>query len=123
MAHYDPLSDPDPREWFRDAERERVDAIIAYHTSRGIDVPNLELHARFHEVVETQLADGDETVNDTLDRLLAEGLDRHEALHAIGFVLAQHTYKTVRGARTASTEDAYRADLKRLSAVRWKKMR
>jgi hypothetical protein len=39
--------------------------------------------------VETQLAEGHAEATAALDRLLQEGLDRHEALHAIGSVLAE----------------------------------
>jgi hypothetical protein len=49
----------------------------------------LRLHVAIHSVVEIQLRDG--TPPETraaLQRLIADGLDRHEAAHAIGTVVA-----------------------------------
>jgi len=39
-------------------------------------------------------------VEETLSRLLARGLTRHEALHAIGKVITQEAYGMMRGARS-----------------------
>ena len=51
------------------------------------------LHATFHVTVENQIALGDDfPVESKLNQLMQEGLDRHEALHAIGLVLAEHIY-------------------------------
>jgi hypothetical protein len=47
-------------------------------------------HAATHVVVENQAAMGDATaVPATLARLMREGLERHDAVHAIGSVLMQ----------------------------------
>jgi len=56
-------------------------------TSRlGATLPNAHLHASIHAIVENQLAQEVVLMKDSLDRLRAEGLDRHEAIHAIGSV-------------------------------------
>src|SRR5437016_9813537 len=48
-------------------------------------------------VVENQVALGDEIpVRRTLERLRAEGLDRHDAVHAAGSVLAKRIYDLLR---------------------------
>jgi len=50
----------------------------------------LRLHLAVHVVVETQLAEGSPSqVQETLDRLIERGLERHEAVHAIGEVAAE----------------------------------
>jgi hypothetical protein len=55
-------------------------------------------HAIFHVIVENQAALGDEIpVRGTLDRLMGEGLDRHEAIHAVASVLSGHVFDIARG--------------------------
>ena len=50
----------------------------------------LRLHLAVHVVVETQLDEGrPPQVQESLARLLARGLGRHEAIHAIGEVAAE----------------------------------
>jgi hypothetical protein len=123
MASYDPDRDPDPSEWLLLDESERMEEVLAWHRRHGIEAPNLQLHARFHVIVETQLAEDEPDVLDTLDRLIDEGLDRHEAIHAIGFVAAQHAYHTIRRAPVGDPRELYLADVRRLTAQKWKKMR
>ena len=58
--------------------------MLHYHRRAGIFPPNEQLHATFHVVVENQIALGDELpVRRAVDRLMAEGLDRHQAVHAV----------------------------------------
>src|SRR5215813_2177430 len=88
MDHYDPLQAPDPKEWLALDEGERIALADEYHRRAGIRLPKVQIHAAIHATVETQAALGDETpVRRTLDRLVSEGLDRHEAIHAVGSVL------------------------------------
>ena len=88
MQRYDPLEAPDPEEWLALDEQERIDLARAYHRSAGIRVPNATAHATVHAIVETQIALGDETpARRTTQRLMDAGLDRHETIHAIAWVL------------------------------------
>jgi len=90
MIAYDPERAPDPERWREAGQAERVDAVEAHHAgSKGphpiVDRPRV--HAALHVVVEDQLArDEPPEVRQALARLLAGGLARHEALHAIGRV-------------------------------------
>ena len=53
-------------------------------------LPNAGVHAAMHSIVETLIALGDETpARRTAQRLVDEGLDRHEAIHAIGSALVE----------------------------------
>lgn len=62
--------------------------MLAYHERMRVQLPNAMLHATLHTIVENPNAMGDETVvKDTLKRLQREGLDRHEAVHAVGSAL------------------------------------
>lgn len=88
---YEAMKGPDQRKWLAHSEGERIEAVEAYRRKHGVRVPNPFLHATIHVVVENQVALGDETpVEQTLVRLMKEGLARHEAIHAIGAVLASH---------------------------------
>jgi hypothetical protein len=85
---YDPDRAPDPAEWLSADEDDRITLVQRWHRKSGARVPEPRLHALLHVVVESQAADGASTVPETLDRLVREGLTRHEALHAIAMVLA-----------------------------------
>jgi hypothetical protein len=118
---YDPLKTPDPERWLELDEQERIDLVQMHHESAGIQLPNATLHAAMHTVVENQLAMKDDKVQETLDRLLAEGLDRHDALHAIGSVLAEQIW----GAMQTPPDDtglpeAYYRGLSDLTAAKWR---
>jgi hypothetical protein len=119
---YDALIAPDPDEWLALDEQERIDAAEAYHRRERIRLPNAKVHATVHAIVENQIALGDETpAQRTLDRLMAEGLDRHDAIHAIGSELMMHISALLSGGPDASLDpnDPYFAALERLTAEDW----
>ena len=104
-------------------EQERIQLVEQYHRRAGIRLPNATVHAVIHAVVESQVALGDELpVRRTLARLMAEGLDRHDAIHAIGWVLAQHMSDLLSQSDAVSKADpneTYYAALERLTAEDW----
>lgn len=112
------------------SEEERLDLVRRFHEREG-ELPedaNAELHAVCHVTVENQVALGDETpVADTLDRLVDEGLNRHDAIHAIAGVFMEHLWKRQKaldeGRATPGdstlTED-YFEDVKTLTAQQWR---
>jgi hypothetical protein len=131
-APYDPEVAPNPKEWLARSEDERRLVIEAYHRGAGIRVPNQMLHAIMHVAVENQIALGDEVpVRRAIDRLMADGLDRHEALHAAGTVLFEHLTQLMHdvgaaagaGAGTAESvsHEAYYAALEQLTADGWRR--
>ena len=92
---YDPLRTPDAEQWLDLDEMERMDLVADYHRRARIKLPNPRLHATLHVIVENQILLADETpVAATLERLLAEGLDRHDAIHAIASVLSGAMFDT-----------------------------
>src|SRR4051794_28901704 len=96
---YDADDKPRPQTWLELDETERVGLVVDYHRRAGVQLDSLELHAVTHVVVENQVALGDATaVPATLSRLMDEGLDRHEAIHAIGSVLMDIVFDVVREA-------------------------
>jgi hypothetical protein len=91
----------------------------AYHRRAGIEVPNMTLHATMHVIIENQVAMGDEPpVRRTIERLMGEGLDRHDAVHAVGSVLAAHITDTLKAG--APNNEAYNEAVERLTAEIWR---
>jgi hypothetical protein len=104
-------------------EQERIVLVEAYHLDAAVKLPNLKVHAIMHVVVENQIAEGDaRPVRRKAEELMAEGLDRHDAIHAIGSVLIVHLSNLMRGARSgADPNEAYFAALERLTADSWQR--
>jgi hypothetical protein len=119
---YDATEQPDPAIWLELDEAERVDLVIDYHRRIGVHLETPELHATAHVVVENQVALGDATpVSETLDRLIDEGLDRHEAVHAIGSILMEIVFDAVhRPDDGADINASYYRDLTLLTAAGWR---
>lgn len=123
MRTYDPGESPEPGDWLRSDERTRIDLVASYHRRSRVRLPNVRLHATIHVIVENQLALGEPVVVETLARLRAEGLNRHDAIHAIGSVLAEHIYELLKQEHPVRTIDpnvAYLDGLKKLTAVAWR---
>lgn len=120
---HDPLEPPDPEEWLLLDESERIELVERHHRRAKERVPNLTLHAAIHAVVETQSALGGETpVRRTLERLQSEGLDRHDAVHAVGSVLAAHMVVLMKGDLPGEGSSAvYEAQVEALTAEGWKR--
>jgi len=118
---YDPAKTPDPANWLSLDEDQRIASVVKYHNQRRETLPNTRLHAALHVIVENQLAEAIPAVREALSRLLGEGLDRHEALHAIGSVLATHLFHQMKG-QSASVDpnDRYFKDLESLTASSWR---
>ncbi|MCD6499864.1 MAG: DUF1841 family protein [Deltaproteobacteria bacterium] len=121
--HYDPLFEPEPESWMQLDEQERIALVLKQHARTGAELPNAMLHAAIHAVVENQLAMNDNRVRHTLDRLLGEGLDRHDAIHAIGSVLAEQLWRMGRGAQVPPSSEGYYDSLTKLSAAKWRTAR
>ena len=120
MREYDPFQQPECSEWESLDEQERLDLVKAHHRATGTDLPDENMHAIVHVIVENQIALGDETpVNEVHARLMEEGLDRHDAIHAVGSALAAHLYDILGGVETPGGSDNYYEELKRLSAAGW----
>jgi hypothetical protein len=122
MDSYDTDTSPTPADWLGTDEGERIELVSSYHRRKKIKLPNPRLHAVIHVVVENQLALGEEVVLRTLTRLQGEGLGRHDALHAIGSVLAEDLYTLMQGGEGSSGEtyQRYLDRLQRLTAGSWR---
>jgi hypothetical protein len=119
---YDAYDQPHSATWLELDENARVDAVVAYHRRAGVKLENLKLHAITHVVVENQVALGEPTpVPDTLKRLVDEGLDRHEAIHAIGGILMSIVFDVSHDPDVAGDITArYSRELAKLTAAGWR---
>jgi hypothetical protein len=123
IVSYDPNEAPDPEDWLSLDEAERMELIEAHHVQGGIELPNARAHAAFHAIVENQIALGDELpVLRKVRSLMASGLDRHDAIHAIAWVLADHANTLAAGSELGpDPNQGYFKALKRLTARRWRR--
>jgi hypothetical protein len=120
METYDPGTAPDPDEWLALDEGERIHRIASYHRRAKVRLPNVQIHAALHSVVENQLAEGLQTVRETVERLQSEGLSRHDALHAVGSVLVNSLHALLQEDAQAQFEvEAYFQELRSLTAETW----
>ena len=98
--NYDPQRAPDPKAWLALDEATRVRLCEEAHASPGPTHPPIKsprLHAAVHAVVENQLALGQPPqVRAALQRLMAQGLTRHEAVHEIGTVVSELIFDVVK---------------------------
>ncbi|PYR55275.1 MAG: hypothetical protein DMF91_24730 [Acidobacteria bacterium] len=122
MDSYDPDRSRAAADWLELDEGERIELVSSYHRRKKIRLPNAQLHAVIHVIVENQLALGEQVVVETLARLQREGLSRHDALHAIGSVLAGDVYELMQES-SEPTGDIYRQYLERLQKLTAKNWR
>jgi len=118
---YDAAVAPDPAHWLALGEEERLDLVLGYHRRAGIFPPSESMHAVIHVGIENQIALGDELpVRQAVDRLMGEGLDRHEAVHAVGSVLTDQLVEAMKDPEAkAVSQEAYNAAIEQLTVERW----
>lgn len=116
---YDPDIVPNPQDWLSLDEGERIALVTQYHKKARDKLPNLLLHAAIHTAVENQIVEDITEVTSAFKRLMKEGLDRHDTIHAVGSVLVKQMYKIGKGEATASPNAEYLKDLGFLTASSW----
>lgn len=122
MDSYNPEHAPVGNEWLEIDEDERLMLVEQYHRDARIRLPKSarRVHATIHTIVENQLALNDEPVVKALDRLMREGLTRHDALHAIGYLVSEQIYDILKHNETPDASKArYYAAIERLTAAAW----
>ena len=99
---YNPHKPPKPKQWLALDEEERIDAT-------------------FHAIIENQAALGDEIpINDVLLRLQAEGLNRHDALHAVASVLSTYFWEAFQDDnKNRKPPEAYYEAVRQLTKDKW----
>lgn len=92
MRDYNPAKNPSRQEWLALDDDQRVDLVTHFHTKIGDIGEHQSSHALIHTVLETQIAENTPGVRDAIGRLRKQGLNRHDAIHALGTVLAEHMH-------------------------------
>ena len=120
MKTYNPDRSPRATDWLGLDEAERTRLVQTYHERTGDLAGNAEMHALLHTIVETELAEGDESPTRALARLRREGLDRHECIHALASVLVPLIGQAM-GGQSRPEDLARERDqaLDELTAQRW----
>ena len=122
MESYQPSQNPNPEEWLALDEGERIYLVQEFHSTLAEELPEnaASMHATIHVVVENQLALQVQPVPATIEKLVRQGLDRHEAIHAVGAILAEDIFEILKNSKKPSL-NRYRRRLNKLTAKRWKK--
>lgn len=119
LTKYDPDRAPDPERWRVQNEMDLIDIVERYHRREGVLLLNPRQHAALHVMVENQVALGDRTpVDDAVQRLMGEGMSRHDAIHAIGAVLDKHVHRAHATGVPVSRE-AYYDDVRAVTKEGW----
>jgi hypothetical protein len=117
---YDANNIIDAKSWLAQDENDRFESISQYHKKLKIKLPNIRLHTLFHVIIENQLAEGIKEVLNKLDELMADGLNRHDAIHAIGCVLSEHMFILMKEKPDKSDlNQEYYNKLSKLTAQSW----
>ncbi len=121
-AGYDPDWAPDPAYWLALDDDERVRLVLDYHRQAGDVAPNENAHALLHVAIESEIAVGGASpVRRTVERLIGGGLERHDAIHAVASVLAEHLRCIARGEREMTgSDDAYYDAVEKLTIESWR---
>src|SRR5262249_48154813 len=92
-----------------------------YHRRKKIQMPDQEVHAALHTLVENQIAMGDAfPAKAALARLISEGLDRHEAVHALATVATDEIFNGLKNKKPSDPAE-YALKIERLTAESWRK--
>ena len=124
MDTYNPLIEPNKDEWLESSENDRIDAVREFHESSDDEFEGdgaLTIHSTLHVIVENQLAMGVELIPETIAKLIRQGLDRHEAIHAIGAIISEDIFYIMSGEKTEHSPKKYRRKLEKITAKRWRK--
>jgi hypothetical protein len=123
VLEYDPDKHIDPEEWLERDEAERLSSVVRYHERKRIPLPNIRVHGAMHVIVENQIAMGDTyPAQAALSRLMDEGLDRHEAVHAIASLVSEELFLALKSTNSGTDLNAqYLEKLKRLTVEDWRK--
>ena len=122
VCGYDADVGPDGPGWLALDDEEQMQRVQKYHelTSKpGDEPPNLQRHVGMHVLVEQQVArDEPPEAAQALARLRRDGMNRHDAVHAIGFILTEHMKRAMES-RTPVDESAYGRELSQLTLKSW----
>ncbi|MFT5085569.1 MAG: hypothetical protein ACI9Y1_003630 [Lentisphaeria bacterium] len=117
MQSYNPAKTPDSDRWLASDEGSRLNLVRSFHEAEGTDFEDegaFNLHSCIHVLVENQLALAVDLVPETLAKLQRQGLNRHEAIHAVGAVVCTDLFGLLKGNQTKFNPALYRRKLENL---------
>ena len=123
MEKYDPANSINAQEWLELEEAEQIELVRDFHSELNLDMPieALTVHSSIHIIVENQLAMRVDLIPETIAKLTRQGLDRHEAIHAIGAIISEDIFDVIRGNIEEFSPAKYRRKLEKITAKRWLK--
>ena len=98
--------------------------VSTHHMVNSEKSGNAKAHAAYHVIVENQVAIGFGPTVRAFERLQQQGLSRHECIHAVGSVIAEHLFSTMRETEAVDSKDVQaqiNAAIERLDANEWRK--
>ena len=120
MKQYNASKKPTPELWLSLDDDARLELVEQYveKFERKIDDSAKSIHASIHMVVENQLALNEDVTIKAYQRLMQQGLKRHETIHAIGAIILESIES---GMKEKSDEPIvnYKNRLRKLTAKRW----
>jgi hypothetical protein len=123
MDKYTPDKAVDSENWLALDEAIRIELVHDFHSELDLEmaVEALSLHTTIHVLVENQLAMGVELIPETIAKLTRQGLNRHEAIHAIGALISEDIFDVINGNAEEFSQKKYRRKLEKITAKRWLK--
>lgn len=98
--------------------------VATFHRANRQKSGNADVHAAMHVIVENQIAMNFDPTVRAMERLQSQGLSRHDAVHAIGSVLAGLLFSSIHnpGQNDSETLKAQiSAEIERLDVDSWRR--
>lgn len=123
MDKYNPDQPVNSENWLALDEAMRIELVYDFHSDLDLEMADdaLSLHSTIHVIVENQLAMGVELIPETIAKLTRQGLNRHEAIHAIGALISEDIFDVMNGNAEEFSQKKYRRKLDKITAKRWLK--
>ncbi len=123
MDKYNPNKPVDSENWLALDEALRIELVHDFHSELDVEmaVDALKVHSSIHVIVENQLAMGVDLIPETIAKLTRQGLNRHEAIHAIGAIISEDIFDVMKGNAEEFSPIKYRRKLDKITAKRWLK--
>ena len=123
MDKYNPDKPVDPEDWSALDEAIQIELVHDFHSELDLEMTGeaLRVHSSIHVIVENQLAMGVDLIAETIAKLTRQGLNRHDAIHAIGAIISEDIFDVIKGNVAEFSPIKYRRKLEKITAKRWLK--
>lgn len=123
LDSYNPNNAVNNVNWLALDETIKIKLVQDFHLDLALDLSDdaLKVHSLIHVIVENQLTTGVGVANETVEKLMRQGLERHESIHAIGAIISEDIFNVMKGDSIEFSFKKYRRKLEKLTAKRWLK--